>query len=151
MALNRTDRIALGIAGMFALALPAALLWPGSTRPAPATRAAERAVTAPPVPEIAAVYERPLFAVAEGGEALPSDAPALVGIAGRLDKDAVALVRLNDGSARSLSVGESVDGWRLESLAIDAAFFTRGRERVRVAMAVPETAPGDASDPTLDQ
>jgi hypothetical protein len=58
----------------------------------------------------------------------------LTGIAGRLNRDAVALVRIADGSARTLAVGESVDGWRLESLAIDAAFFTRGRERVRVAM-----------------
>lgn len=151
MALTRQDWIALGAAGTFAAALPAALLWPGSSRAAREARGVERAVTPPPVPEIAAVYERPLFAVAEGGEAMPSDAPALVGIAGRLDKDAVALVRLADGSARSLSVGESVDGWRLESLAIDAAFFTRGRERVRVAMAAPETSPSEASDQSADQ
>ena len=151
MALNRHDWIALGTAGMFAVALPVLLLWPGSSHTAQEVRPAERAVTPLSVPEIAAVYERPLFAVAEGGDALPSDAPALVGIAGRLDKDAVALVRLADGSARSLGVGESVDGWRLESLAIDAAFFTRGRERVRVAMATPEASAGEASDPSADQ
>ncbi|WP_447724134.1 hypothetical protein [Sphingomonas koreensis] len=151
MALNRQDWIALSTASAFAVALPAVLLWPGADSAAPAAPMAERAVIPPPVPEIAAAYERPLFAVAEGGEALPTDAPALVGIAGRLNKDAVALVRLADGSSRSLGVGESVDGWRLESLAIDAAFFTRGRERMRVAMATPETSPDEASDPPADQ
>ncbi len=151
MALTRRDKIALGIAAGFAAAMPALLLWPAGTRPASAAPAAEHAVVPPPAPDIAAVYERPLFAVAEGGEALPVDAPALVGIAGRLNKDAVALVRLADGSSRSLAVGESVDGWRLESLAIDAAFFTRGRERVRVAMATPETSPDEGLEPPADQ
>lgn len=146
MALTRRDWIVLGTAAGFAVAMPAVLLWPGTARLSSGGAAAERAVVPPPVADIAAVYERALFAVAEGGEASPADAPALVGIAGRLNKDAVALVRLADGSSRSLGVGESVDGWRLESLAIDAAFFTRGRERVRVAMDMPEPAPDGASD-----
>jgi len=141
MALTRRDWIALGAAAGFAAAMPTLLLWPATGRPATGSVVAERAVIPPPAPDIATIYERPLFAVAEGGEALPADAPALVGIAGRLNKDAVAMVRLADGSSRSLGVGESVDGWRLESLAIDAAFFTRGRERVRVAMEAPETDP----------
>lgn len=149
MALTRKSKLALGAAAAFAVAMPAVLLWPAGDAAAPARPAAERAVIPPPLPEIAAVYERPLFAVAEGGEASPADAPALVGIAGRLNKDAVALVRLADGSSRSLGVGASVDGWRLESLAIDAAFFTRGRERVRVAMATPET--DEAPDVPSDQ
>lgn len=135
MALTRQARIALGGAAAFAVAMPVVLLWPRGENVVPPASAIERAVIPAPIPEIAAAYERPLFAVTEGGEAAPADAPALVGIAGRLNKDAVALVRIADGSARSLAVGESVDGWRLESLAIDAAFFTRGRERVRVAMA----------------
>jgi len=151
MALTRRDWIVLGSAAAFAVAMPVALLWPGADRAEPAASAAERAVIPPPVPDIAAVYERPLFAVAEGGETAPADAPALVGIAGRLNKDAVAMVRLADGSARSLGVGESVDGWRLESLAIDAAFFTRGRERVRVAMTTPETAQDEAPDASAVQ
>lgn len=146
MALTRETKIALGGAAAFAVAMPVALLWPGNEAASLARAEAERAVIPPPAPEIAAVYDRPLFAVAEGGEDAPADAPSLVGIAGRLNKDAVALVRLADGNSRSLGVGESVDGWRLESLAIDAAFFTRGRERVRVAMATPETAPDGALD-----
>lgn len=149
MALTRESKVALGAAAAFAVAMPVALLWPGDGTVAPATAVAERAVIPPTMPAIAAVYERPLFAVAEGGEAAPADAPALMGIAGRLNKDAVAMVRLADGSSRSLGVGESVDGWRLESLAIDAAFFTRGRERVRVAIATPD--PGEAPAPSGDQ
>lgn len=150
MALTREAKMVLGTAAAFALAMPAALLWPRGERAVSAAPTAERAVTPPPVPVVAAVYERLLFATAEGGDAAPADAPALVGIAGRLNKDAVALVRLADGSARSLAVGESVDGWRLESLAIDAAFFTRGRERVRVAMATPDEVP-DETPPEAGQ
>lgn len=147
MALTRKIGIAFGGAAMFAAAMPVLLLWPGSRSATPAPAGVERPVIPPPVPEIAAIYERPVFAVAEGGEEAPADTPALVGIAGRLNKDAVAMVRLADGSARTLAVGESVDGWRLESLAIDAAFFTRGRERVRVAMTAPEPV---ADEPAAD-
>lgn len=138
MALSRSQAIALGTAGAFALGLPTVMLSFGGTVPVRQPVPEARTVVAPPVPPIAAIYERSLFAPAEGSDAAPADAPALVGIAGRLNRDAVALVRLGDGSSRSLKVGESVDGWRLESLAIDAAFFTRGREWVRVAMAADQ-------------
>ena len=91
-----------------------------------------------PTPPLAATFERPLFgAPAQAEDAgLPGDAPALVGIVGRLGADAVALVRTADGTTRALQVGESVDGWQLASLAIDAAFFTRGAQRVRVPLPV---------------
>ncbi|RZM11339.1 MAG: hypothetical protein EOP68_04065 [Sphingomonas sp.] len=61
----------------------------------------------------------------------------MLGIIGRLNDDAVALVRTADGT-RALKIGDSVDGWSLASLAADAAFFTRGAERVRVAMPAGE-------------
>jgi hypothetical protein len=137
MAVSRGRWLALGGGGAFALLLPALLLSLGSAPRVEAPAPSVRTVVPPPVPPLAAIYERDLFAATEAnaGGTAPADAPALVGIAGRLNRDAVALVRLSDGSSRSLKVGESVDGWRLESLAIDAAFFTRGRERVRVDMA----------------
>jgi len=137
MAVSRGRWLALGGGGAFALVLPALLLSLGSAPQVEAPGPSVRTVVPPPVPPLAAIYERDLFAAteAEDGGTAPADAPALVGIAGRLNRDAVALVRLSDGSSRSLKVGESVDGWRLESMAIDAAFFTRGRERVRVDMA----------------
>ncbi|MCP3731958.1 hypothetical protein M9978_16150 [Sphingomonas sp. MG17] len=145
--MTRPRLIALGVAGVFALAMPVLLLTTGGMPPAAEAAPPLRPVIPPPVPPIAAIYERGLFAPAEAGADTPADAPALVGIAGRLNRDAVALVRLADGSSRSIGVGESVDGWRLESLAIDAAFFTRGRERVRVAMAGEEPP----ADTTPDQ
>ncbi|WP_343521022.1 hypothetical protein [Sphingomonas sp.] len=146
MALTRSEALALGGAALFAAAMPAALLWPGAETPAPPRTDEARAVVPPPMPAVSAVYERSLFAAVEAGDETPADAPALVGIAGRLNRDAVAMVRLADGSSRTLGVGESVDGWRLESLAIDAAFFTRGRERVRVAMGAPDAAEKAAGD-----
>jgi hypothetical protein len=59
----------------------------------------------------------------------------LVGIVGRLDQDAVAMVRGRNGAMRTLRPGEGVDGWQLRSLAIDAAYFTRGTQSARVALA----------------
>lgn len=135
----RWDRIAVGLAGGFAVLMPLALLVPRGAKVADpiAPPSAPLAVTMPG-PPLAAAYERPLFAVAvETEEAtLPGDAPALVGIVGRLGTDAVALVRTADGTTRALQVGESVAGWQLASLAIDAAYFTRGAQRVRVPLPV---------------
>lgn len=115
-----------------AVAMPALLLHTGQTPPA--SPSAERSLAAPPeAPPLAAAFARPLFAPPM--EAAPAvDAPALVGVVGRLMHDAVALVRTADGSTRTLAPGESVDGWRLESLAADAAYFTRGTQRARVPM-----------------
>lgn len=131
----RNQMIALGAAGVVAVAMPVLLLMPGSEPPPAAKPKSEPALAAPPQPPLAAAFDRTLFGStpAETSET-PADAPQLVGIVGRLDKDAVAIVRTADGSSRTLHVGDSVDGWKLESLAIDAAFFTRGTERQRVPL-----------------
>ncbi|QIG79739.1 hypothetical protein [Stakelama tenebrarum] len=92
---------------------------------------------ASPAPLVAA-YARPVFAAPEAGDTLPADAPDLVGIVGRLGDGAVALVRLADGSSRTLEIGQSVDGWRLTALAIDAASFTRGGRQIRVPLATED-------------
>lgn len=135
MAVTRQERWALIAAGVFAAAMPLVLLATGGAR-APQPEPAAAPLVVPALPPLAAAYQRPLFGAAPGAaeEALPEDAPALVGIVGRLGEDAVALVRGSEGSTRALRVGESVDGWRLASLAIDAAFFTRGTQRVRVPL-----------------
>lgn len=132
----RRDAIALGAAAGFAALMPTALLWSSGQGAMMPTQTVLPPLAAPPPAPLAAAYERPLFAVPEGAgaEALPQDAPALVGIIGRLGADAVAMVRTADGTTRTLAIGESVDGWQLASLAIDAAFFTRGAQRVRVPM-----------------
>ena len=140
MAMNRRDRVAVGAAGLFALLMPAALLFPRGV-PDSSTREKDSAPLRPVAPAaLAAAYERPLFAAAPAaaeGE-LPADAPQLVGVVGRLGQDAVALVRSEGGPARALRIGESVDGWRLASLAIDAAFFTRGAKQIRVPLPAVE-------------
>jgi hypothetical protein len=122
--------------GAFALLMPAVLLLPAGRGLGGAESPAQPPLGAEAPPVLQAVYERPLFAApGEQAEmALPDDAPQLVGIVGRLGADAVALVRGGDGATRTLRVGESVDGWQLASLAIDAAFFTRGAQRVRVPL-----------------
>jgi hypothetical protein len=115
--------------------MPVLLLMPGAAKVGTARPQAQPALSAPPQPPLAAAFDRTLFGspAPETGET-PADAPQLVGIVGRLDRDAVAIVRTADGTSRTLKVGDSVDGWKLESLAIDAAFFTRGNERQRVAL-----------------
>lgn len=133
MALSVAERRVLIACGVVAIAWPVLALYPYARTPRPVDATVAAPIASNALPPVSRVFDRTLFAPAEA-EAAPADAPMLTGIAGRLNRDAVALVRLADGSARTLAVGESVDGWRLESLAIDAAFFTRGRERVRVAM-----------------
>jgi hypothetical protein len=147
MALRiRPDWTALGVVGALALAMPVVLLLPGSAGRKPAPVAVPAPIGAGTMPVLARAYERPMFGTAEPAEA-PADAPQLVGIVGRLNVDAVALVKASDGATRTLRVGESIDGWSLASLAIDAAFFTRGGERVRVPLPIEPsgtaTAPGD--------
>lgn len=127
--------LAVAGAALFALAMPVALLMPDTGVPASAASNSDAPLEAAPPPAVGALYERALFAApSEQAAALPDDAPGLVGIVGRLGEDAVALVRSADGSTRTLRIGESVDGWQLASLAIDAAFFTRGAQRVRVPL-----------------
>jgi hypothetical protein len=139
----RRDLIALGTAALVAVAMPMLLLRPGAASVPPPVQQTLAPLAAPAMPPLATAFERPLFAPAgdpQLADALPGDAPALIGIVGRLDQDAVALVRAADGSSRTLHIGESVDGWQLASLALDAAFFTRGTDRVRVPLpVVPST------------
>ena len=95
--------------------------------------AAVRPIGLSPVPPMPT---SPLFSI--GPASTASEGPQLVGIVGRLPDDAVALVRQTDGRTKSLRPGEAIDGWTLASLAADAAAFTRGAERLRVAMPAEE-------------
>lgn len=127
--MTRVEAIALALAAIGAVPMPAWLLRPAvpaASEPAPPP------LTVAAGPPLTAVFARPLFA--EDSAPLPADAPQLVGIVGRIGSDAVAMVRTADGAGRTLAVGEGVDGWTLESLAIDAAFFTRGGQRLRVPL-----------------
>ncbi|PZO74521.1 MAG: hypothetical protein DI632_13245 [Sphingomonas hengshuiensis] len=125
------DHALIAGAAVIALAVPPWLLRePARRAPAPAAPAA---LAAPPVPPpLRATFARALFAP-PAADALPDDAPQLLGIVGRLGRDAVALVRGAEGT-RTLSPGDSIDGWQLRSLAIDAAYFTRGGQNARVPM-----------------
>lgn len=152
MALSRRSRWALGLASLIATGLPAVLLLPPllvTGEPlATGTARARRPLAPPPLPALTALYRRPLFGRARAAAA-PADAPALLGIAGRIDADAVAIVRTGDGDTRTLRPGDSIDGWRLEALAADAASFVRGAETVRVPIAGgadPPGADGEAAD-----
>lgn len=131
----RPAGILLAAAGALAIAMPVLLLLPGGGGAVPRAAPVPAPIGAGTMPVLARVYERPLFGASEPVEA-PADAPRLVGIVGRLNIDAVALVKASDGTTRTLAIGESVDGWNLASLAIDAAFFTRGAERVRVPLPI---------------
>lgn len=116
---------------LVALAVPPWLL----REPAQSTvaRQAQGPLAAPATPPpLRAAFARTLFAP-PAADALPDDAPQLLGVVGRLGRDAVALVRGAEGT-RTLSPGDSIDGWQLHSLAIDAAYFTRGGQSARVPM-----------------
>ncbi|OAN57255.1 hypothetical protein [Sphingomonas sp. TDK1] len=139
--MSRRQGLALALAAIVAVAMPAMLLRPGTPPPAVPARAV-RSLEIGGRPPLAHAYDRALFAATAAEEApLPADAPQLTGIVGRLGTDAVALVRTAQGSSRSLALGDSVDGWKLESLSIDAALFSRGGQRARVPMPAADAGP----------
>lgn len=124
----------IALAALPAVLLPLLLLQTATRSTASSDVPAPLALPPAPLP-LAAAYQRPVFAAAAAEEAPEvADAPALLGVVGRLMHDAVAMVRTAEGTTRTLAPGESVDGWRLESLAADAAYFTRGNQRARVPM-----------------
>lgn len=125
------DHGLIAAAVLVALVLPPWLLREGDRGTAPAAAVAPLAAPVAP-PPLRAAFARTLFAP-PAADALPDDAPVLLGVVGRLGRDAVALVRGAEGT-RTLSPGDSVDGWQLRSLAIDAAYFTRGGQTARVPM-----------------
>lgn len=137
--MSRAARIAFVAALAVAVLLPIALLTPGAV-PSPKSVRALPPLDAPAVPPLRHLFDRPLFA-APIDATLPADAPQLTGIVGRLGSDAVALVRTAQGTSRTLAIGDSVDGWKLESLAIDAALFSRGGQRARVPLPAAEPTP----------
>lgn len=116
---------------LVALVVPPWLLREPARKVAAPPAATPLAAPATP-PPLRAAFARTLFAP-PAADALPPDAPQLLGVVGRLGRDAVALVRGNEGT-RTLSPGDSIDGWQLRSLAIDAAYFTRGGQSARVPM-----------------
>ena len=136
--MTRIERLAVAGAALVAVAVPAALL--GLGREPVAREAVPPPLLAPRAgAAVTAAYRRELFGGGAAAEPLsvPDDAPDLAGIVGRIGQDAVALVRTG-GATRTVGVGEAVDGWTLESLAIDAAYFTRGGQRARVPLPAGE-------------
>lgn len=142
--MRRPPAGSLWIAGavLVALAAPMALLWRAQP-PLPDIPA--RGDTVQPVPVAAAAEGagRPLFLDPLDPANAPAaeDAPRLIGIAGRLPDNAIAMVRTADGTSKVLSPGESFDGWRLESLSPDAALFSKGSRRVRSFLPAAEPQP----------
>ena len=134
----RPAQVVVAAAGAVAVLVPLLLLMPAKAPVAPGEAKSPAPIDVPMPPPLAAAYERALFGGVPAAESTPGDAPELAGVVGRLGEDAVALVRTADGRTRALRIGDSVDGWRLESLAANAAFFTRGSERVRVGMPAGE-------------
>lgn len=102
----------------------------GAPPPAAIARAA--------LPLTPAMATRPLFAApadeALSGIVAPEDAaPELIGIAGRLPDDAVAMLRFGDGTTRSLSRGAQAGGWRVLAIAADRVRLAHdGREQIAV-------------------
>lgn len=85
-----------------------------------------------------------LFASDGDGPEAPKPAgapPELIGIVGRLAVDPRAIVRLGDGSTRTLLPGQAAGAWRLVAIGADRARFVHdGRERT---MVLPTSVPPD--------
>lgn len=114
-------------AGVLQLKAEAVAPWRGT---APGTTQLEQADAAPRAPA------RTLFAVDAPQDARPvtNAPPELIGIAGRLPHEAVALVRLPGGATRNLRIGETANGWRLTAIAADRVRFERGADQREVVL-----------------
>lgn len=128
-------RLGIGPAVLFGLALilpPVILDLAQGSEPPSADRALAPVRPGTP-PQPASAFQRSLFGQADTDIGV-EDQPVLVGIFGRIGRDAVAIVRSSGGETRTLGLGDSVEGWRLEALSADAASFRRGNRQVRVAV-----------------
>lgn len=131
---SHAGRLLTGCAAVAAAVLWALTLWPSGASPRP-TASDTGPILPRPVPP-GQDFERRLFhpVLNHIRAASPPDAPVLAGIAGRLPNDAIAMVRDDSGAIRMLAIGQRYRGWRLDSLSVDAALFTRGTQRVRSAL-----------------
>lgn len=132
-------RLPIAAALLIGAIVPPMLLAMAQGEPPGTDRTRRQPIDPMPMPELSAVYRHALFAAPERLSDPAIDQPDLVGVIGRIGRDAVAIVRQGDGGTRTLGLGDSIDGWRLEALSADAAAFRRGNRQVRVA--VPGSAP----------
>ena len=81
---------------------------------------------------------RMILAGATAAEAAPlaGDMPELVGIAGRIPDDAVAMLRLASGETRAFARDAVADGWRITAIAADRVTLEKAG-RVHVAVLPP--------------
>jgi hypothetical protein len=136
----------LAAAALVALAVPVLLLLWRAQPPLPMTAVRGETVVPAPVPPEAGARRLFLDPLDPARAPAAGDAPKLIGIAGRLPDKAIAMVRAADGTSRTLSPGESYEGWRLESLSPDAALFSRGGRRVRSFLPAAEPEPETGAD-----
>lgn len=142
MKQERTPFLILGLAALAAVSTPALLLMPRQTPQAPAASPqtpGERMqpIVVPDAPQMGDIVARKPF-----GDANPlatptpeaadegNEGPDLAGIVGRFPRHASAMVRIGRGKTRTLSPGQSIDGWKLVSLTPTRATFRRGDRRV---------------------
>lgn len=92
----------------------------------------------------AALAGGPLFAGTDGPDEAEAGAapPQLAGITGRIGVDPQAMLRLQDGSTRTVGPGQLFGGWRIVAIAKDRVRFSRdGRERVAVLPTATDPSP----------
>lgn len=127
-------RIQLALRAVLALAAVAAPIWllhaPTHTPKKPPQIPLR--IESPPAAVGPAIF--PVSATTPGPAPLAgSGPPAPIGIVGRLPDDVQAMVRLADGTIRTLSRGDSAGGWTLSDIEPDRLHFSRdGQERVLV-------------------
>ncbi|NIJ07736.1 hypothetical protein FHS31_001346 [Sphingomonas vulcanisoli] len=69
-----------------------------------------------------------LFAPATSAKVHGGFPAELIGIVGRIAVDPQAMLRLANGSTRTVAVGETVEGWKLVEISADRVRFRRGVE-----------------------
>lgn len=139
---------ALAMVAIASIIVPAMILWPRQSTQRSA-RVNVGTITPSPIPgEPATPRSLFLTPLASLNASVPADSPVLTGIAGRLPHDAIAMIRNDNGTTRVLAIGQTHQGWRLESLSSDAALFSRGSRKIRVALPTNDDGPSGEHPPS---
>jgi hypothetical protein len=147
--------------GALFVALVAQLVLPYGqplTDASPVVARRPRPVTAPVIPEYAAILQAPIFSPdrkpGDEEDAVPGSGPldgvAVVGVAtGR--NFAMALIKGPDGRVRTLHRGDTVQDWRLVSIQTSRLTFARDTARHVIPVGAPAAPAASANDNGNDQ
>ncbi len=149
---SRADRTVLpaALAGVLVLVFGLQLIWTRIDPDLPPVMAVGAALSKVAVPKIVpattslAIFARPLFAPRQSAAVANGASPPMFGgaiVAGTVSirGRTFAVIRQANGATSNMSIGGTLDGWRLVSLGQQAAVFVKGAVRREIEYGMQPT------------